>query len=660
MSISFPLPANAHWASRPHAAAARRTWPWERLGLVAVLLLAAGLELWHLDRLGTSNAFYAAAVLSMLQNWHAFFFNSLDSTGFVTIDKPPLGFWVQVASARLLGFSGVSILLPEALATVGSVALVYHLVKRAFGGVAGLLAGLMLALVPISVVVGRNNTIDALLVLTLLLAVWTGLRATERGSLAWLLATGALVGLGFEIKMLEAYLVVPALGLVYLLGAPVSWRARVGHLTLAAAVMLVVSLAWPVAVDLTPANLRPWIDSTQDNSAISLALGYNGIERLLGQNRSLDQFLAGSSSGPGGPGGMFNNGPAGVFRLFDQQLAGQASWLLPLSLVGLALGTWQAVRDRARSRQAQAAIVWGGWLLTAGAFFSVASFFHSYYLVTLGPPVAALAASGVWYAWRAFRRGSRLVWLLPAALLGTGLVQAHILASYPTWSRWLAPIAIGGPALGTLAIVATLVGQRLHRPLGKGLRLPRLATGVAVAALLVTPAVWSGYSTLYGSGGGLPEAGPRAASANVGPGGFDDPTRAGQFAPPAGGMPGGFGPGNVSASVVSFLETSQGSATYLAATLDSNTAASLILASNEPVMSLGGFTGSDPILTTDQFASLVASGQVRYVLLGGGGGPGRPGASGIAQWVQAHGTPVSAADLGASQTQLYDLAGAAA
>src|SRR5947209_13279353 len=147
MSISFPLPANAHWASRPHAAAARRTWPWERLGLVAVLLLAAGLELWHLDRLGTSNAFYAAAVLSMLQNWHAFFFNSLDSTGFVTIDKPPLGFWVQVASARLLGFSGVSILLPEALATVGSVALVYHLVKRAFGGVAGLLAGLMLALV---------------------------------------------------------------------------------------------------------------------------------------------------------------------------------------------------------------------------------------------------------------------------------------------------------------------------------------------------------------------------------------------------------------------------------------------------------------------------------------------------------------------------------
>src|SRR5262249_1963150 len=159
-----------------------------------------------------------------------------------TIDKPPLGFWIQALSARLLGFSGFSILLPEALATTGSVALLAYLVKRAFGSAAGLLAALMLALVPISVVVGRNNTIDAPLVVVLLLAVWAGLQATERGSLKWLLATGAIVGLGFEIKMLEAYLVVPALGMVYLLGAPIPRRARLVHLVLASSVMLAVSL----------------------------------------------------------------------------------------------------------------------------------------------------------------------------------------------------------------------------------------------------------------------------------------------------------------------------------------------------------------------------------------------------------------------------------
>ncbi|MBV9579023.1 MAG: glycosyltransferase family 39 protein, partial [Chloroflexi bacterium] len=303
MSTTFPLPYPrppvATAGTRPAArspsdvAAARRSWPWEWLGLLSVLMVSGLLELWHLNQLGTSNAFYAAAVLSMTQNLHAFFFNSLDSVGFVTIDKPPLGFWVQAISAKVLGFSGFSILLPEALATIGSVALVFHLVKRAFGGVAGLLAALMLAVVPISVAVGRNNTIDSLLVFTLLLAVWSGLKATERGSLTWLLVTGAIVGLGFEIKMMEAYLVLPALGLVYLLGAPISRRLRVLHLALAAVVMLGVSLAWPVAVDLTPASLRPWIDSTQNNSAISLALGYNGIDRLLGQNESVTQFLHG-------------------------------------------------------------------------------------------------------------------------------------------------------------------------------------------------------------------------------------------------------------------------------------------------------------------------------------------------------------------------------
>jgi 4-amino-4-deoxy-L-arabinose transferase-like glycosyltransferase len=645
VSTTFPIPYPRHVSEareEGEAATKRRIWPWEHLSLLAILLLSGLLEFWHLDELGTANSFYAAAVLSMTQNLHAFLFNSLDSVGFVTIDKPPLGFWIQAISARLLGFSGLTILLPEALATVGSVALIYHLVKRAFGGVAGVLAALMLAVVPVSVIVGRNNTIDSLLVFALLLAVWTGLRATERGSLTWLLATGAIVGLGFEIKMMEAYLVLPALGLLYLLGAPISRRLRILHLALATIAMLAVSLAWPLAVDLTPANLRPWVDSTQNNSAISLAFGYNGIQRLLGQRESVTQFLSGlglkfvatdtstATTGYGfGAGGMFNNGAASPLRLLDQQLAGQASWLLPLSLAGVVLSTRLPIVG---NRKSQTALVFGVWLLAAGAFFSVANFFHSYYLVTLGPPIAALAAIGVISAWQSRR------WLvLPAVLIATAGVQAVIVSYYPGWSTWLTPIVVAG----TVVACGVLVLARVR----KSAVVARAATGFAVAVLLAAPALWSGYSTFYATNVGLPAAGPQTADSR---GGF--------------GMPRGGGPGGaINADVISYLEANRGSATFLVATSNSNTAAQIILASREPVMSIGGFSGSDPILTVDQFANIVKSGQVRYVLVSGGGfggggfggGPQRSsGTSSIMSWVEANGTPVT---IGTSQ--LYDLSG---
>jgi 4-amino-4-deoxy-L-arabinose transferase-like glycosyltransferase len=198
----------------------------------------------------------------------------------LSIDKPPLGFWIQTVSAKLLGFSALSILLPEALAGVLSVALLYHLVRRVFGPIAGLLAALALALMPISVVTARNNTIDSLLVVMVLLAAWTASRAAETGRLRWLLLTAALVGLGFNIKMAEVYLVVPAFVLLYLLGAPVRWRTRIGHLALATVVLLVTSLSWAMAVDMIPAAQRPYVDSSSTNSELALAFGYNGLDRL--------------------------------------------------------------------------------------------------------------------------------------------------------------------------------------------------------------------------------------------------------------------------------------------------------------------------------------------------------------------------------------------
>src|SRR6266568_7171199 len=214
------------------------------LALVGVMLISIFMNFYQLGQNGFGNLYYTAGVRSMLDNWHNFFFVSYDPGGFVTLDKPPLGFWLQVASAKIFGFTPFSLLLPQALAGVLSVALLYHLVRRHFGVTAGLLAALALALSPISIVTNRNNTVDSTLALTLLLGAWAVLRAAETGRLRWLLLCAAIVGIGFNIKMLEAYLVVPAFGLLYLLAAPLSLWKRVGQLALAGVVLLVISLSW--------------------------------------------------------------------------------------------------------------------------------------------------------------------------------------------------------------------------------------------------------------------------------------------------------------------------------------------------------------------------------------------------------------------------------
>src|SRR2546430_12597024 len=255
---------------------------WHQLALVGITLISVFMNFFQLGKNGFGS-YYPPAVRSMMDNWHNFFFASYDPGGFVTVDKPPVGFWFQVASAKLFGFTPFSILLPQALAGVLSVILLYYLVRRHFVVTAALLTALALALLPISIVTNRNITIDSTLALTLLIGAWAVMRAAETGRLRWLLLSAAIVGIGFNVKMLEAYLVVPAYGLLYLLAAPISLWKRMGQLALAVVVLLAISLSWALVVDLTPASLRPYVGSSQNNSEISLALGYNGINRLVGQ-----------------------------------------------------------------------------------------------------------------------------------------------------------------------------------------------------------------------------------------------------------------------------------------------------------------------------------------------------------------------------------------
>jgi len=619
---------------------------WQRLALAGVMLVSIFMNFYQLGQNGFGNLYYASAIRSMLDSWHNFFFVSLDPGGFVSIDKPPLGFWLQAASAKIFGFTPFSIFLPQALAGVLSVLLLYHLVRRHFGVAAGLLAALALAISPISVVTNRNNTIDSTLVLVMLLGAWAVIRAAETGKLRWLLLCAVFVGLGFNIKMLEAYLVVPAYGLLYLLAVPRRIWVRIGHLALAALLMLTISLSWAVAVDLTPASSRPYVGSSQDNSEISLALGYNGIQRLLGQF-GFDGGNAGSTSGnttrsfppsgvgggtftgnfpqPGtggsgqppqglGSGGMFNTGNPGLLRLFNEPLGGQIVWLLPMALLGMLALAWQSRPRFRENRQQHSLILWGVWLLTMAIFYSAASFFHQYYLSTLAPAICALFGIGVVVMWQDYRRSGWRGWLLPLALLLTALEQIHIITSDPSWGTWLIPLIAIPCALAAVILLAARLVPRLR--LNARVLAPALCLGLL--ALLLTSAVWSTIPVLANEAASLPVAGPNGQS--------------------GGGLGGN---STVDSALIRYLEAHRGSAKYLVAVVSSNEADSIILETNQPVMALGGFSGSDPILTTAQLAALVKNGTVRFFLLNGsgGGGPGG-GQSALITWITQHTTAV--------------------
>lgn len=649
---------------------------WDRVGLAAVLILAGALNFYGLDREGYGNTYYASAVRSMMQNWHNFFFNSFDPGGFVTIDKPPLGFWLQVVSVKILGFNGVALMLPQAIAGVLSVALLYYLVRRVFGGAAGLLAALALATTPISVVASRNNIIDGTLVFTVLLGAWAVTRAVETGKLRWLLWCALFVGLGFNIKMLEAFLVVPAFGLMYLLGARVGWRRRIAYLIIAGVVLLAISFSWVTAVDLTPASQRPFVDSTTTNSELDLAIGYNGLQRLTGRaapgggNRAVGR-RGGATAGP--PGGFTagETGAIGPLRLLNTQLGGQIGWLLPLAVIGFFATAVQSRRRWPLDDRQLSLVLWGMWLLTMGVFFSVAGFFHTYYLVMMGPAIAALAGIGLMSLWTAYRSSRWGWWLLPASLLAVAAVQAHLLTDYSSWARWLTPLIVGLCTLAALALVVAHVRPQL------GMRWALPAALLGVVGLLSAPAVWAETSVANSSSGLIPSAGPSASGGGPGGGVFRRgrgafPFRRGDFRPrngfrppvvfPAGGFRGrpGFG-GDTTANsgLLRYLEKHQGTAKFLVATSNASTAESYILSTGKPVMAMGGFLGSDPILNASKVANLVKNGTVRYFLLpsavdfggagaglptrlgAGGFGGGRFGANrGVTTWVQQHCTVV--------------------
>src|SRR5262245_55308900 len=302
------------------------------LALVAVLGVAAALRFWRLGQNGFANEYYSAGVRSMSQSWHNFAYNSFDPAGFISIDKPPVALWIQVATVKLFGFHPLSVLTPQALEGIAAVALLYYLARRSFGPVAGLLAALFLALTPVSVAIDRSSNTDSCLVLVLLLAAWALMRAVETGRVVFLVLAMALIGVGFNVKMLAAFVVLPTFTLVYLLGAPrPGWR-RVGDLAVAGLVLLVVSLSWVVTYDLTPPERRPYAGTSDRNSMFELVVGPYGMGRFVraAEFRSAANVPATAPVGraamqaaAGGAGSTVEPGPRrGLARLFVGAPAG--------------------------------------------------------------------------------------------------------------------------------------------------------------------------------------------------------------------------------------------------------------------------------------------------------------------------------------------------
>jgi 4-amino-4-deoxy-L-arabinose transferase-like glycosyltransferase len=637
---------------------------WIRPALLGLLALTALLYLWNLGASGWANSFYSAAAQAGSASWKALFFGSSDAANSITVDKPPAALWIMAISVRLFGLSSWSILVPQALEGVASVGLLYLAVRRTSGATAGLIAGAVLAVTPVAALMFRFNNPDALLVLLMIAGAYCLVRALERGSLRWLSLVGVLLGFGFLTKMLQALLVVPAFALAYLIAAPNPVRTRIRHLLVAGLALVAAAGWWIAIVSLIPARDRPYVGGSQHNSILELTLGYNGFGRLTGNETG---SVGGGANGPTG-GGMW--GATGWSRLFGSQMGTQISWLLPSALVLLLAGFWFTRKAIRTDRTRAALIAWGGWLLVTGLVFSFAKgIIHPYYTVALAPAIGAVIGIGATLLWR--HRGEAVgSMLLSLSVLVAAAWDFVLLDRTASWLPWLRySILVVGVAAGLLLLATT----RMVRQVSTAVAL------VALVAGLAAPTAYAISTARQPESGAIPTAGP-SGGGGFGPGGggrgagtpFGGGSRfgfpGGGTAGGAGTLPGGgtgtrFGGGagigglldatTPSAALVTALEADSSKYTWVAAAVGSNTAAGYQLATQKPVMPIGGFNGSDPSPTLAQFQAYVAAGKIHY-FIGGGGFGGQQGgsssSSAIASWVESHYKTVTVGG-----TTLYDL-----
>ncbi|KRU30161.1 dolichyl-phosphate-mannose-protein mannosyltransferase [Clostridium sporogenes] len=693
----------------------------ENIALSLILILSLILNLANLNIEGYANQYYAAGVKSMTLSLKNFFFISFDPASFVSIDKPPLGFWIQAIFAKIFGFSGWSIILPQAIAGVVSVGLIYVIVKRSFGTVAGLISAICLAVTPVFVAVSRNNTCDNLLVLTLLLACLVLSKAAEKGKLKYLLISLAIIGIGFNIKMLQAYMIIPAIYITYLLSNAVSFKKRIVHLMAGTIILILVSLSWAFIVDLIPEGNRPYVGSSTNNSVMELIIGHNGLERLgigskstqgggapgemdgknqqktdgtssatknknseqtskengqtggetpsidndqmQGQPPSMDNGEMqgappntqdggkgnanppnGDGKGPGGMppgdngmqkpngggiGGTFGGQEvASIARLFsNNSLSDQIIWLFPLAVFGfIAASIKEKLNKTSDNKRKLSLVLWSMWLLPEFIYFSFTKgLFHPYYLTMLAPPISALVGIGIVSMWELYNENGWRSWILPVALIADGLTQILILSYYYSISstaKILSTIvAVSCIVSSIILAIVNLTKNKRDTLKFKSIKFKKSLATIALMGLLITPLVCSATTILYPMSGTFPSAGLSLMTNKQKDGlNMGDPNS-----------------GNT--KLIEFLKNHKTNEKYLLVTSSTNGYASdIIINTGESVMALGGFFGTDKVITLDEFKKLVNNGEIRYVMVGGMGGNS---SSDIMNWVKENGKVVS-------------------
>jgi len=597
---------------------------WDRVGFGVLMLATLGVYLWNITINGMGNQFYAAAAQAGSKNWEALLFGSLDTQNFMTVDKPPVSQWVMGLSGQLFGFSSASMLIPEALMAVATVALLYAAVRRISGPNAALLAGAAFALTPVAALMFRFNNPDAVMVLLMTAAVYCAVRALERASATWIALAGVALGFAFLAKMLEGIMVMPAIGLVYLVAAPTTVGKRLLHL-IGALVAFLVSAGWFVVLTLLwPASSRPYLAGSTDDNFMNLVLGYNGFGRVLGKNDKMfaPNPVVGASAGTpfeeshGHHGfGGFGRNSGGLTRLFTGEFGVEISWLLPAALVALVLVF--VLRGRApRTDLIRAgAIVFGAWMLVDGLVLSyMKTMVHPYYSLSFAPAVCAVVAIGGGAAW--VRRDS---WLgrggLVVMILGTGVWSWWLLGRNADWfpeMRWAILVVTVGAAAALLVTAGAPARRRFASP----------ALAVGLLGAVLGTAAYSIATIGQPHEGGMPLVGP---------------------ATPDDGH-GGWGQDVDDARLDAMLEATH---TDFSAAIDrSSAAASLELSTNTAVMAIGGFGGSDPAPTLGEFEQDVANHRIGYYVMPKedhrpGGFGGRLVHADITTWVAAHFTPTT-------------------
>lgn len=582
-------------------------------GAVAVVAaFAAVLYAWGMGK-ADLQPYYTAAVRGMASNWHAFFYGALDPAGSITVDKLPGAFWLQALSVKAFGLHRWAVAFPQVIAATLTVFVLYRVVRAWAGCHAGLLAAIVFAVTPITTVLARHSMPDTVLVLLLVCAAWAWQRAIRNSAWWALILCGLLIGLAFHTKMLQAWLVLPAFGLTYLLAAPASWVKRVSQLVVAGIVTFAASGVWVLIAKLTPAGERPFVDATTGNNPLEMVLGYNALSRF-------DSTAGGEDK-------------ANWDLLLRPMGASQVGWLLPFAVIALVLAlVWTRGRRATWS-------MWGLWLVVHVVAFGASHKVHVYYMAALTPAIAALTGAGAVLAWRAYRRRVR-AWILPTAIALTAAWDFMIAMHYRGFMSWtMAVAALAILAAGVMAAAAYLphTSAQLGRP----------AAAVAGIALLITPFAWS-LSTLddsYAGTGSTPGAGAVGQY-------FRDRARAESPTHTLPIVDFQYLSKNTR-PVLDFLRTHHHGERYLVATERARLAEPL-LRLGESVLPMGGFSGVTPYPTADQLHRLVAAGDVRYALVTAKPKPADPKVIG-ADWVRQNCKPVPNVATGANA--LYDCHG---